>query len=330
MMLHTMRRLVSPALGRCASTLVLVEHDGSAVNPATLHTVTAAKKLGGPVHALVAGDTCQEAAAAAAKISGVEKVFVAENEALKGQVAEAVSAVLLDVQAKNNYSHIVANGTVFGKNILPRLGAKLDVAPISDIIDIKSENTFIRTIYAGNAIQTLETVDPIKLITVRSTAFEAAEAEGGSAATETVDIAVSNDKSKWLEAKLSKSDRPELASAKVVISGGRGLKNGENFEMLYTLADKMGAAVGASRAAVDAGYVPSDLQVGQTGKMIAPDLYIAVGISGAIQHLAGMKDSKTIVAINKDGEAPIFQVSDYGLVDDLFKAVPEMINSISE
>jgi len=327
-MLHTVRRLVSPALGRYASTLVLVEHDGSKVNPATLHTVTAASKLGGPVHALVAGDACQEAAAAAAKIPGIEKVFVAESDALKGQIAEAVSAVLLDVQSKNNYSHILANGTVFGKNILPRLGAKLDVAPISDIVEVKSENTFVRTIYAGNAVQTLESVDPVKLITVRGTAFEAAADEGGSAATETVEVVVNNDKSKWLEAKLSKSDRPELASASIVISGGRGLKNGENFEMLYTLADKMGAAVGASRAAVDAGYVPSDLQVGQTGKMIAPDLYIAVGISGAIQHLAGMKDSKTIVAINKDGEAPIFQVSDYGLVDDLFKAVPEMINSI--
>lgn len=327
-MLHAVRRLVSPALCRNASTLVLVEHNGSDVNPATLNTVTAAQKLGGEIHALVAGDNCQEAAAAAAKIPGVEKVLVAEDAALKGQVAEAVSAVLLDLHAKNNYSNILANGTVFGKNILPRLGAKLDVAPISDIIDIKSENTFVRTIYAGNAIQTLESVDPVKLITIRGTAFPAAEAEGGNAATESVEVAVSNDKSKWLEAKLSKSDRPELASAKVVISGGRGLKNGENFEMLYTLADKMGAAVGASRAAVDAGYVPSDLQVGQTGKMIAPDLYIAVGISGAIQHLAGMKDSKTIVAINKDGEAPIFQVSDYGLVDDLFKAVPEMINSL--
>jgi len=327
-MLHAVRRLVSPALCRNASTLVLVEHNGSAVNPATLNTITAAKKLGGPVHALVAGDACQDAAAAAAQISGVEKVLVAEDAALKGQVAEAVTAVLLDLHAKNNYTNILANGTVFGKNILPRLGAKLDVAPISDIIDIKSENTFVRTIYAGNAIQTLESVDPVKLITIRGTAFEAAEAEGGSADTETVEVAVNNDKSQWLEAKLSKSDRPELASAKVVISGGRGLKNGENFEMLYTLADKMGAAVGASRAAVDAGYVPSDLQVGQTGKMIAPDLYIAVGISGAIQHLAGMKDSKTIVAINKDAEAPIFQVSDYGLVDDLFKAVPEMINSI--
>jgi len=328
MMLHAVRRLVSPALCRNASTLVLVEHNGSTVNPATLNTITAAKKLGGPVHALVAGDACQDAAAAAAQISGVEKVLVAEDAALKGQVAEAVTAVLLDLHAKNNYTNILANGTVFGKNILPRLGAKLDVAPISDIIDIKSENTFVRTIYAGNAIQTLESVDPVKLITIRGTAFEAAEAEGGSADTETVEVAVNNDKSQWLEAKLSKSDRPELASAKVVISGGRGLKNGENFEMLYTLADKMGAAVGASRAAVDAGYVPSDLQVGQTGKMIAPDLYIAVGISGAIQHLAGMKDSKTIVAINKDAEAPIFQVSDYGLVDDLFKAVPEMINSI--
>lgn len=329
-MLRTVRKLTTPALGRFASTLVLVEHDGTSVNPATLHTITAASKLGGPIHALVAGDSCQQVAAAAAQIAGVEKVLVSESAALKGQISEAVSAVILSLQASNNYTHIMANGTVYGKNILPRIGAKLDVAPISDIIEIASENTFVRTIYAGNAIQTIESIDPVKVITVRATAFEAAASEGGTASTETVDCGIDNDKSEFLQAKLSKSDRPELAAASIVISGGRGLKNGENFEMLYTLADKMGAAVGASRAAVDAGYVPSDLQVGQTGKMIAPDLYIAVGISGAIQHLAGMKDSKTIVAINKDGEAPIFQVSDYGLVDDLFKAVPEMISSIEQ
>lgn len=328
-MFKVSRKLLSTSLKRYASTLILVEHNGVDVNPATLNTVTAAKKLGGPIHALVVGDSCQEAAAAVAKIEGIEKVLVSEAPELKGQIAEAVTAVILNVQSTSNYSHILANGTVYGKNILPRLGAKLDVAPISDIIEVQSENTFIRTIYAGNAIQTVESIDPIKLITVRSTAFEAASAEGGSAETESV-AGASSDKSEWLEAKLSKSDRPELASASVVISGGRGLKNGENFEMLYTLADKMGAAVGASRAAVDAGYVPSDLQVGQTGKMVAPDLYIAIGISGAIQHLAGMKDSKTIVAINKDPDAPIFQVSDYGLVDDLFKAVPEMINSLDK
>jgi len=327
-MLHASRRLTKHVLCRCASTLVLIEHNGSDVNPASLHTMTAAKKLGGPIHAIVVGDSCHVAAEQASKIGGVEKVLVAECASLKGQIAEAVSAVLLDVQAKNSYTHILANGTVFGKNILPRLGAKLDVAPISDIIDVKSDNTFVRTIYAGNAIQTVESLDSVKLLTVRATAFEASAGDGGSADLETVSTSFQNDQSEWLEAKLSKSDRPELASANVVISGGRGLKNGENFDMLYELADKMGAAVGASRAAVDAGYVPSDLQVGQTGKMVAPDLYIAVGISGAIQHLAGMKDSKTIVAINKDGEAPIFQVSDYGLVDDLFKAVPEMISTI--
>lgn len=299
------------------------------MNAATLNTVTAAGKIGGPVHALVAGDSCAAVAEEAAKIPGIEKVIVAEGSALKGNLAEAVTDAVLAVQAANSYSHILANGTVSGKNVLPRVGAKLDVAPISDIIGIESEDTFHRTIYAGNAIQTVQSSDPVKLVTVRGTSFEAAPAEGGSAATEAFDIGgVANDKSEFLESKLSKSDRPELASAGIVISGGRGLKNGENFEMLYNLADKMGAAVGASRAAVDAGYVPSDLQVGQTGKMVAPDLYIAVGISGAIQHLAGMKDSKTIVAINKDPEAPIFQVSDYGLVDDLFKAVPEMITSL--
>lgn len=329
MLRYAVRRLATPALARNASTLLLVEHDGVAINAATLNTVTAAGKIGGPVHALVAGDACAAVAEEAAKIPGIEKVIIAEGSALMGNLAEAVTSAVLAVQAANSYSHILANGTVSGKNILPRVGAKLDVAPISDIIGVESEDTFIRTIYAGNAIQTVQSCDSVKLITVRGTSFEAAPAEGGSAATETFDIGgVANDKSEFLESKLSKSDRPELSSAGIVISGGRGLKNGENFEMLYNLADKMGAAVGASRAAVDAGYVPSDLQVGQTGKMVAPDLYIAVGISGAIQHLAGMKDSKTIVAINKDPEAPIFQVSDYGLVDDLFKAVPEMITSL--
>jgi len=326
------RNLTRTALSRCrnASTLVLVEHNGVSVNAATLNTITAAKKFDGPVHALVAGDSCAQVAEAAAKIPGIDKVLVAEDGGLKGQIAESVTAVMLDAQAQNNYTHILANGTVFGKNILPRLGAKLDVAPISDIIGIMNDNTFVRTIYAGNAIQTVESCDSIMLLTVRSTSFEAAAADGGSAEVEQFAVTGSNTTSEFLEAKLSASDRPELSSADIVISGGRGLKNGENFEMLYTLADKMGAAVGASRAAVDAGYVPSDLQVGQTGKMIAPDLYIAVGISGAIQHLAGMKDSKTIVSINKDGEAPIFQVSDIGLVDDLFKAVPEMIEKIGQ
>ena len=257
--------------------------------------------------------------------------MLADNEAFKGFLPESLTPLLLATQNQFKFSHILAGATAMGKNVLPRLAAKLDVSAISDIIGIKDSETFIRTIYAGNAIQTLKSKDSVKIISVRGTAFEAAATEGGSAGSETApSVDVKNDVSEYVSQELSKSDRPELTAAKSVISGGRGMKNGENFKMLYDLAEKMGAAVGASRAAVDAGFVPNDMQVGQTGKIVAPDLYVAVGISGAIQHLAGMKDSKVIVAINKDPEAPIFQVADYGLVQDLFKAIPEMTEIIGK
>lgn len=266
---------------------------------------------------------------AVAKVSGVTKVLVAENEAFKGFTAESVTPLVVSAQSQYKFTHILAGATAFGKNILPRVAAKLDVSPISEITEVKSEDTFVRTIYAGNAVLTLKSKDPVKVITVRGTNFEAAPAEGGSAAIEQAPAGeYKSDLSEFVSQELTKSDRPELTSAKVIISGGRGLKSGDNFKLLYDLADKFGAAVGASRAAVDAGYVPNDLQIGQTGKIVAPELYVAVGISGAIQHLAGMKDSKTIVAINKDPEAPIFQVADVGLVADLFKAVPELTQKL--
>lgn len=313
---------------RCASTLVVAEHNEEALNPITLNTVTAAAKLGGEVTCLVAGENCASVAESVCKVAGVSKVLVVQGPEFKGALAENVGKAILAAQETNKYTHIVAGASAFGKNVLPRVAAKLDVQPISDIIDIKSENTFVRTIYAGNAVLTLESSEPVKVITVRGTAFAPA-AEGGSAAKEDLAKGEFNAGiSEWKSSELSKSDRPELTGAKTVISGGRGMKNGENFEMLYKLADKLNAAVGASRAAVDAGYVPNDMQVGQTGKIVAPELYMAVGISGAIQHLAGMKDSKTIVAINKDPEAPIFQVADYGLVADLFKAVPEITEKV--
>lgn len=283
------------------------------------------------VTCLVAGTQCAQVAAEVAKVKGVKKVILADNEAYKGFLPEALTPLLLAAQKQFKFSHIVAPATAFGKNVAPRLAAKLDVSPISDIIGIKDKETFVRTIYAGNAIQTLKSKDDVKVITVRGTAFEAAEVEGGEGAVEDAPACdAKNDLSQFVGQELSKSDRPELTSAGTVISGGRGMKNGENFKLLYDLADKMGAAVGASRAAVDAGFVPNDMQVGQTGKIVAPDLYVAVGISGAIQHLAGMKDSKVIVAINKDPEAPIFQVADYGIVQDLFKAVPEMTDLVSK
>ncbi|XP_025077848.1 electron transfer flavoprotein subunit alpha, mitochondrial-like [Pomacea canaliculata] len=311
-------------LKRCNSTLVIAEHNNETLAPITLNTVRAATRLGGEVSCLVAGNQCAKVAEKVSKVSGVKKVLLAESPEFKGFLPEALTPAVFTVQKQFNYTHILAGATAFGKGLIPRLAAKLNVCPISEIIGIKDAETFVRTIYAGNAIQTLKSADAVKLITVRGTAFEAA-AEGGNGEIVKVPVeSISNTLAAFEGQELSKSDRPELTSAKIVISGGRGMKSGENFQLLYTLADKLGAAVGASRAAVDAGFVPNDLQVGQTGKIVAPDLYIAVGISGAIQHLAGMKDSKVIVAINKDPEAPIFQVADYGIVEDLFKAVPEM------
>ncbi|MGL6159258.1 electron transfer flavoprotein subunit alpha/FixB family protein [Microbulbifer sp.] len=304
------------------SILVIAEHDNAEIKGATLNTVAAAKAIGGDIHLLVAGADCGAAAEAAAGIDGVAKVLVADNAAYEHQLAENVAKLVADLGG--DYSHILAPATTTGKNLLPRAAALLDVQPISDILAVESADTFKRPIYAGNVVATVQSSDATKVITVRTTAFDAVAAEGGSAAVETVDIAEDAGVSSFVGEELAVSDRPELTSARVVISGGRGMQNGDNFEMLYKLADKLGAAVGASRAAVDAGFVPNDMQVGQTGKIVAPDLYIAVGISGAIQHLAGMKDSKVIVAINKDEEAPIFSVADYGLVADLFDAVPEL------
>ncbi|MFC4348893.1 electron transfer flavoprotein subunit alpha/FixB family protein [Kordiimonas lipolytica] len=303
------------------TALVVVEHDNASVKDATLATVTAAKAFG-EVHALVAGSGCAAAAEAAAKIDGVSKVLVADDATYEHPLAEELAAVVLSVA--DGYDAILAPATTTGKNFLPRVAASLDVAQISDIVEVVSTDTFKRPIYAGNAIATVQSSDAKKVITVRGTAFDKAAAEGGSAAVESIAAAGKVGVSSFVGAELSKSDRPELTSAKIIISGGRGMGSGENFKIIDAVADKLGAAVGASRAAVDAGFVPNDYQVGQTGKIVAPELYIAVGISGAIQHLAGMKDSKIIVAINKDEEAPIFQVADYGLVADLFDAVPEL------
>lgn len=313
---------------RLASTLVVAEHDAAGLKASTLSSVAAASKLG-EVNVLVASDNTQAAAEASAAVAGVGKVIAAESGNLKGQLPEAVGPVVQAVAESLSSSHIFLPATAFGKNVMPRIAAKMNVHPISDIIAVDSEDTFTRTIYAGNAIQKVKSSDAVKICTVRATAFDDAEATGGSAANEKFSgEANAAPNTEFVGQEVVKSDRPELTAASIVISGGRGMKNGDNFQMLYDMADKCGAAVGASRAAVDAGYVPNDLQVGQTGKIVAPELYIAVGISGAIQHLAGMKDSKVIVAINKDSEAPIFQVSDYGLVDDLFKAVPDMSNKI--
>jgi len=304
------------------SILVIAEHDNASVKGATLNTIAAAKAIGGDIHVLVAGAACGAAAEAAAKADGVSKVIVADNAAYEHQLAENVAALIADLG--KDYTHILGCSTSNGKNILPRAAALLDVQAISDIISVESADTFKRPVYAGNVIATVQSSDAIKVITVRGTAFDPVAAEGGSAAVESTDNAQNVGISAFVSEELAKSDRPELTAASIVISGGRGMQNGDNFEMLYKVADKLGAAVGASRAAVDAGFVPNDMQVGQTGKIVAPDLYVAVGISGAIQHLAGMKDSKVIVAINKDEEAPIFQVADYGLVADLFEAVPEL------
>ncbi|MDH4554186.1 electron transfer flavoprotein subunit alpha/FixB family protein [Pseudomonas sp. BN417] len=302
--------------------LVVAEHTNAALAAATLNTVTAAQKIGGDVHVLVAGQGVGAVAEAAAKIAGVAKVLVADNAAYAHQLPENVAPLIAELG--KGYSHVLAPATTNGKNYLPRVAALLDVDQISEIIAVESADTFKRPIYAGNAIATVQSSAAVKVITVRGTGFDAAAAEGGSAAIEAVGTVTDAGKSAFVGEELAKSDRPELTAAKIVVSGGRGMQNGDNFKHLYALADKLGAAVGASRAAVDAGFVPNDMQVGQTGKIVAPQLYIAVGISGAIQHLAGMKDSKVIVAINKDEEAPIFQVADYGLVADLFEAIPEL------
>lgn len=308
------------------SILVIAEHDNSSLNGATLNAIAAAQAIGGDIDVLVAGSGCAAVGEAAAQIAGVSKVLVADNAAYANLLAENVAPLIAEIGT--NYSHILMTATTTGKNILPRAGALLDVQPISEISGVVSADTFQRPIYAGNVIATVQSSDAIKVITVRGTAFDAAPATGGSATVEALGSAHDSGISSFVGEELAKSDRPELTAAKIIVSGGRGMQNGENFEMLYNLADKLGAAVGASRAAVDAGFVPNDLQVGQTGKIVAPDLYIAVGISGAIQHLAGMKDSKVIVAINKDEEAPIFQVADYGLVADLFTAIPELDSAI--
>jgi len=303
------------------SILVVAEHDHAALKSATAHAVTAAAKLGGDVHVLVAGHNARGAADAAAKIAGVAKVLHADAAQLAGQTAENVAALVVGIAAP--YSHIVLPATGYGKNVAPRVAALLDVAQVSDIIAVESSDTFVRPIYAGNAFATVQSKDAKKVITVRTTAFDSAAA-GGQASVESVAAPADFGRAQVLGQELTKSDRPELTSARIVISGGRGLQKGENFKMLEALADKLNAAIGASRAAVDAGFVPNDYQVGQTGKIVAPDLYIAIGISGAIQHLAGMKDSKVIVAINKDPEAPIFQIADYGLIGDLFEIVPAL------
>jgi electron transfer flavoprotein alpha subunit len=304
------------------SILILTEHDNQSLKPVTLSLVTASQQIGGDIDLLVAGENCQAVADAAAAIAGVRKVIVADNAAYAHQLAENVSKLMAEIA--DGYSHILAPGTTTGKNIAPRVAALLGVNQLSDIIAVESPDTFKRPIYAGNAIATVKSADAVKVMTVRGTAFDAAQATGGSAAIESCGAVHQHADVSFVGEELAKSDRPELTAASVVISGGRGMANGDNFELLYKVADKLGAAVGASRAAVDAGFAPNDMQVGQTGKMVAPELYIAVGISGAIQHLAGMKDSKIIVAINKDEEAPIFQVADYGLVGDLFEAMPEL------
>jgi len=309
------------------SILVFCDHDNGQFGAATLNAVSAAQQIGGDIHLLVAGDTSSTIAARAAAVAGVAKVLVADGAEYAHGLAENLAPLICDLASQ--YSHILAPATTTGKNIMPRVAALLDVMQISDIIKVDDANTFQRPIYAGNALSTVRSDEATKIITVRSTAFEAAATEGGSADIEVISNTGDLRLSSYVKSELSSSERPELTSAPIVISGGRGMQDGANFAMLEKVADKLGAAVGASRAAVDAGFVPNDYQVGQTGKVVAPDLYVAVGISGAIQHLAGMKDSKVIVAINKDDEAPIFQVADFGLVADLFDAVPELEKELS-
>jgi len=310
------------------SILVVAEHDNESVKAPTLVAIAAAEKIGGDIEVLIAGSNCAAAGEAASRIAGVSKVRVADNEVYAHQLAENIAALVVEIG--KDYSHILTPTTTSGKNFMPRVAALLDVAQISDISGVVSEDTFERPIYAGNAIATVQTSDAIKVITVRGTAFDGVATEGGSATIEALDVVTDAGLSTWDRDEIVKLERPELTAASIIISGGRGMQNGENFSLLESVATKLGAAMGASRAAVDAGFVPNDMQVGQTGKIVAPDLYIAVGISGAIQHLAGMKDSKVIVAINKDEDAPIFQVADYGLVADLFKAVPEFDALLSD
>jgi len=308
------------------TTLIIAEHDNEVLKSSVLNTVAAATKIGGEVHVLVAGNNCQSVADAASKVQGVSKVLLAEAEWLGHGLAEEVAEVVC--AAAEGYSHLLAPATSFGKNVMPRVASQLDVAQVSDIVGVESDDTFVRPIYAGNALATVTSSDSKKVITVRATGFDAVSAEGGNASIENVSAGNAKGLSKLVSQELTKSARPELTAASIIVSGGRGMGSGENFALLEALADKLGAAVGASRAAVDSGFVPNDYQVGQTGKVVAPELYIAVGISGAIQHLAGMKDSKVIVAINKDEEAPIFQVADYGFVGDLFEAVPQLTSLV--
>ena len=310
------------------AVLVIAEHDNQTLKVATLNTVTAAACLGSDIDILVAGHNCQTVAEQAAKVTGVAKVRVADAEHYAHPLAENLTPLV--VKLAPGYSHLLAPATTAGKNLMPRVAALLDVAQISEIVAVESTDTFVRPIYAGNVLATVRSADPVKVITVRGTGFAAAAGEGGSAAIETVEAAGKTDASRFVSQQLTKSERPELSAARLVISGGRGMGSGDNFKLLEEIADKLGAAVGASRAAVDAGFVPNDYQVGQTGKVIAPQLYIAVGISGAIQHLAGMKDSKVIAAINKDEEAPIFQVADYGIVGDLFQVLPELSQELAK
>ena len=310
------------------SILVVAEHDNSEIKAATHNTIAAAVAIGGEIHVLVAGDGCATAGDTAAKVDGVAKVLVADSPEYENGIAENLTPLILSIA--DGYEHILANATSFGKNLMPRVAAMLDVQQISDISGVTSADTFDRPTYAGNAIATVQSSDAKKVITVRGTAFDPVAAEGGSAAVERIGAQGDSGLTSYIGSEISKSERPELTSARVIISGGRGMQSGDNFPILEKVADILGAAVGASRAAVDAGFVPNDYQVGQTGKIVAPELYIAVGISGAIQHLAGMKDSKVIVAINKDEEAPIFQVADYGLVADLFQAVPELEEALKD
>lgn len=308
------------------SILIIAEHDNANLKPATLNTLAAATQIGGDVDLLVVGANCQTVAEQASKAEGVSRVLLADNSVYEYQLAENVSKLV--VELSEGYSHILAPATTTGKNMLPRVAALLDVAQLSDVIKVESADTFVRPIYAGNAIATVQSNDTVKVITIRATGFDPVSAESGSAELVTLSQVIASDKSRFVGEELAESDRPELTAANIIVSGGRGMGSGDNFKILDGVADKLGAAVGASRAAVDAGFVPNDLQVGQTGKTVAPDLYVAVGISGAIQHLAGMKDSKVIVAINKDEEAPIFQIADYGLVADLFEAVPELESAL--